>query len=77
MKHVRIGDRIISPAQITHVEIVGESKRVGVWFVGAQKPLDFYGNEADAVLAVIDATVIHIQKDEALDKLMESLDLKS
>ena len=34
MKNIRIGDRIINLANIAHVEIMGESKRVGVWFCG-------------------------------------------
>jgi hypothetical protein len=76
MKFVRIGNQTVNLDHITHVDIVGEPTRIGVWFVGAQEPLDFYGAEAVALLTVIDARVIHI-KDEALDRLMENLDLKS
>ncbi|MSV34321.1 MAG: hypothetical protein EXQ47_01810 [Bryobacterales bacterium] len=50
------------PAQITHVETAAEPKRVGVWFVGAQESLDFYGREADAVLPVVNAAVINIEE---------------
>jgi len=73
MKFIRIGNQIVNPAQITHVEVVDETKRIGVWFVGANESLDFYGAEADALLTVMDVRVIHINKDEALNRLVKSL----
>jgi hypothetical protein len=74
MKFVRIGNRIVNPAQITHVEVVEETKRIGVWFVGAQESLDLYGDEATALVKALGAEDSDVP-DPPLDRLMEHLDL--